>query len=206
VKSVSPLLALPTADLLERFAAAKLTPGAGSAAALLGAVAGSLAQAAARYAIKRREREGEASFRERATVLLTAARERSERLGQAVEEDAVAFTQYWESRAAEALGRATDVPIGIARECVALAEMGLELYVRGHRNARGEAGTAVLSALAGADSALHTARLNLRSAAPAPWIDSRRAEIRGLRGQILLLREKVESILDAEEPAGSRLR
>jgi formiminotetrahydrofolate cyclodeaminase len=199
------LLALPTADLLERFAAAKLTPGAGSAAALLGAVAGSLVQAAAKYAIKRREKEGEVPFRERATILLTEAGERSERLGQAVEEDAAAFTQYWKSRATKDLERATDVPIRIARECVALAEIGLELYERGHRNARGEAATAVLSALAGAEAALHTARLNLQPGGAAPWIQVRREEIRGLRGQLLALRERGERVLAPEEPAGGRL-
>jgi glutamate formiminotransferase/formiminotetrahydrofolate cyclodeaminase len=195
------LLDLPTADLLERFAAAKLTPGAGSAAALLGAVAGSLVQAAARYAIKRRPRESDAPFRERATVLLAEARGRSDRLGQAVEEDAAAFTQYWESRSAEALERATDVPLAIARECVALAEIGLELYERGHRNARGEASTAVLSALAGAEAALHTAWLNLQPAGDAPWVEGRREEIHGLRGQFLPLRQRIERVLDAEEPA-----
>jgi formiminotetrahydrofolate cyclodeaminase len=191
-------LGLPTADLLERFAAAKLTPGAGSAAALLGAVAGSLVQAAAKYAIKRREKEGEAPFRERATVLLAEAAEWSDRLGQAVEEDAAAFTQYWESRSAEALERATDVPIGIARECVALAEIGLELYERGHRNARGEAGTAVFSALAGAEAALHTARLNLEPAGDAPWIEGRRVEIQNFRDLLPVLRKRIAAVLYGE--------
>ncbi len=202
------LLALPTAELLERFAAAKLTPGAGSAAALLGAVAGSLVQAAARYAIKRRENAAEVSFRERATVLLAEARRRSDRLGQAVEEDAAAFTRYWESRSAEALERATDVPIGIARECVGLAEIGLELYERGHRNARGEAATAVLSALGGAEAALHTARLNLQPGGDAPWIESRRLEIQSLRDLLPVLRKRIEAVLtpeEPEEPAGGRL-
>ena len=219
ISKVPSLLALPIAELLERFAAAKLTPGAGSAAALLGAVAGSLVQAAARYAIKEKQREAESPFRERATILLADARERSVRLEQAVEEDAAAFDRFWQllgqlrgakdeekadlqARISEALRQATDVPLGIARQCAALAESGLELYERGHRKARGEAGTAVLSALAGAESALHTARLNLQSAASAPWVDGRRAEIRGLRYQLLVLRQRVESVLDAEEPAG----
>jgi formiminotetrahydrofolate cyclodeaminase len=194
------LLDLPIAELLERFAAAKLTPGAGSAAALLGAVAGSLVQAAARYAIKRRPREGEAPFRERATVLLAEASERSVRLERAVEEDASAFTEYWESRSTDALGRATDVPIEIARQCAALAEIGLELYEGGHRNARGEAGTAVRSALAGAEGALHTARLNLLPAADASWAGSRREEIRDLLGQLRELRRRSEEVLDVGEP------
>jgi len=211
----APFLDLPAAELLERFAAGKLTPGAGSAAALMGAVAGSLIQAAAQYAIKARKREAEAPFVERAGVLLAEARERSGRLGAAVEEDAAAFDRYWQlltelraaplsdveradlqARASEALRRATDIPLEIARQCVGLAEIGLELYERGHRNARGEAATAVLSAIANGEAAAHTARLNLEFAGTAPWIDSRTAEIRDLRGQLLGLRKRIEAVVD----------
>ncbi len=209
-----PLLDLPAAELLERFAAGKLTPGAGSAAALMGAVAGSLIQAAAQYAIKARKREAEAPFRERAGVLLAAARERSGRLGKAVEEDAAAFDRYWQlltelraaplsdveradlqARASEALRQATDIPIEIGRQCVGLAEIGLELYERGHRNARGEAATAVLSAIANGEAAAHTARLNLEFAGTTPWSDSRTAEIRDLRGLLLGLRKRIEAFV-----------
>jgi formiminotetrahydrofolate cyclodeaminase len=215
ISNPSSLLDLPAAELLERFAAGKLTPGAGSAAALMGAVAGSLVQAAAQYAIKARKREAEAPFRERAGVLLAAARERSGRLGEAVEADAAAFDRYWQlltelraaplsdveradlqARASEALRRATDIPIEIGRQCVGLAEIGLELYERGHRNARGEAATAVLSAIASGEAAAHTARLNLQFAGIAPWIDSRTAEIRDLRGQLLGLRKRIEAVVD----------
>ncbi len=78
-------------------------------------------------------------------------------------------------------------------------EIGLELYERGHRNARGEAATAVLSALAGAEAALHTARLNLQPAGAAPWIESRRVEIQKLRDRLPVLRQRIEAVLDGEE-------
>ncbi|HEV7517523.1 MAG TPA: cyclodeaminase/cyclohydrolase family protein [Thermoanaerobaculia bacterium] len=211
------LLDRTAVELLERFAAGKLTPGAGSAAALMGALAGSLAQAAARYAGKAgKQREAAAPFRERAEVLLGEARERSRQVGQAVDEDAAAFDRYWQllgrlrgaseaeradlqAPAAEALRQATDIPIEIARHCAALAEIGLELYERGHKNARGEAATAVFSAVANGEAAAHTARLNLQAAGGAPWSDSRRAEIRGLRSQLLGVRRRIEAQIDAEE-------
>jgi formiminotetrahydrofolate cyclodeaminase len=214
ISNPSSLLDLPTAELLERFAAGKLTPGAGSAAALMGAVAGSLIQAAAQYAIKARKREAEAPFRERAAILLEEARARTGRLERAVEEDAAAFDRYWQlltelraaplsdveradlqARASEALKQATDIPLEIGWQCVGLAEIGLELYERGHRNARGEAATAVLSAIANGEAAAHTARLNLQFAGTAPWIDSRTAEIRELRGQLLGLRKRIEAVV-----------
>jgi len=207
----SSFLDLPTADLLERFAAGQLTPGAGSAAALMGALAGSLAQAAARYAGKMGEkREAEAPFRERAAVLLAEARELSRQMTQAVDADAAAFDRFWQllgqlrgaseaeradlqARASEALRQATDVPIEIARHCAALSEIGLELYERGHKNARGEAATAALSAIANGEAAAHTAWLNLQSAGAAPWIESRQAEVRGLRTRLLGCRRRIEA-------------
>jgi formiminotetrahydrofolate cyclodeaminase len=224
ISTPSSFLDFPTADFLERIAAAKLTPGAGSAAALLGAVAGSLVQAAAKYAIKSRKSGAEAPFRERATVLLAEAQERTDRLRQAVDEDAAAFEVYWrlltelravssddatrsdlQARATDALRQATDVPIEIARQGAALAAIGLELYERGHRNARGEAATAVLAAIAGAEAAVHTARLNLQSQGEAPWAVGRGAEIRALRGEFLDLRRRIETIVYAEEPAAGGL-
>jgi glutamate formiminotransferase/formiminotetrahydrofolate cyclodeaminase len=200
-------LDLPAVELLERFAAGKLTPGAGSAAALVGAVAGSLAQAAARYAGKAgKKREAEAPFRERAAVLLEEALSRSRRLGQAVDEDAAAFDRFWQllgqPGASEALMEATDVPIAIARQCAALAEIGLELYERGHENARGEAVTAIWCAIASGEAATHTARLNLQSAGKASWSESRKAEIRGLSSQLVGFRRQIEAeIYDEEELA-----
>ena len=148
------------ADLLALFAAGKNTPGAGSAAALTGAVAGSLLQAVARYTI----RATDASYLERAKALLEQARERSRLLSEAVDEDASAFERYWRLRTAEALGPAIEVPLAIAEHCAALGEIGVELYEKGFKPARGEAKTAVLLALASGEAAVHIARLNLKFA------------------------------------------
>jgi formiminotetrahydrofolate cyclodeaminase len=148
------------ADLLALFAAGKNTPGAGSAAALTGALAGSLLQAVARYTI----RATDASYLERAKALLEQARERSRRLSDAVNEDAAAFERYWRLRTEEALGPAIEVPLAIAEHCAALGEIGAELQEKGFKPARGEAKTAVLLALASGEAAVHIARLNLKFA------------------------------------------
>lgn len=158
-----------TGDLLDLFAAGKNVPGAGSAAALQGALAGSLIQAVAKYS--RDER------------LLNEARERSERLRKAVDEDAAAFQEFWKNRASEALTLATDIPIAIARDCASLAAMGLELHEKGFKNARGESAAAALSALAAAEAALYVARLNQ---------GSRADEIRTLVGELRELRQRLE--------------
>src|SRR4051794_33954350 len=110
-----------THDLLDLFAGGRNTPGAGSAAALTGALAGSVLQTVARHTIKAAEgakrREVYAPFKERAEVILEEARNRSQSLRAAVDADAAAFDRFWQDRTEENLQRATDIPIEIAEHC-----------------------------------------------------------------------------------------
>lgn len=153
-----------SADLLDLFAAGKNTPGAGSAAALTGALAGSLLQAVARYTIRAaRKPDADASYLERAEALLEEVRERSRLLSVAVDEDAAAFERFWRLKG-EALGPVIEVPLGIAEQCAALGEIGVELHDHGFKPARGEASTAVRLAIASGEAAVHIARLNLEFA------------------------------------------
>jgi formiminotetrahydrofolate cyclodeaminase len=196
----------PTGDLLDLFAAGRNTPGAGSAAALGGAVAGGLLETVARHTIKAarsaKRREVYEPFRERAEALLEAAGERSRRLRGAVDEDAAAFASFWQDRTDETLRHATEVPIEIAEHCSALAEIGIELYDKGFRNARGEAGAAALSAVANGEAAAHCAWLNLKFAGAAVWAEGRKIDVADLRRRLRDLRALVETrIYQEEEPA-----
>lgn len=163
-------------DLLDLFAAGKTTPGAGSAAALQGALAGSLVQAVARYS--------------RAETTLDEARARSGRLRRAVDEDAAAFARYWQSRAEEDLARAIDVPLAIARDCAGLAVLALDLHETGFRNARGESAAAAWGALAAGEAALYAARVNLKLSKD----QDRAAEIHSLGGELRALRGRIEGL------------
>ena len=195
-----------TRDLLDLFAAGGNTPGAGSAAALGGAIAGGLLETVARHTIKA-ARSGQRAavyetFRERAEALLAAAGERSRHLRAAVDEDAAAFERFWQTRTEETLRHATEVPIAIAEHCLALAEVGIELYDRGFRNARGEAGAAALSAVANGEAAAHCAWINLGFAGTAAWADGRKEDVGDLRRRLRHLRSLVEARIYQEgEPA-----
>jgi len=178
------LLDRRTADLLDLFAAGKNTPGAGSAAALAGAVAGSLLQAVARYSIRDAAKRGSTELSgERAGILLDEARERSRLLSAAVEEDATAFERFWRLRAGgkaererqKAFQRVVEVPLEIAEQCAALAEMGIELHDHGFKAAQGEASTAVLLAIAGGEAALNIVRLNLKLGGSERWAEAQEA-------------------------------
>jgi formiminotetrahydrofolate cyclodeaminase len=164
------------ADLLDLFAAGKNTPGSGSAAALMGALAGSLIQAVALYS--------------KAEAILIEARERSERLRRAVDADAAAFNEFWRLRKAgtaekeAALRRAIEVPLAIVDDCLVLAGLGRELYAHGFKNARAESSTAALAAMAGAEAALHTARLNLKAAENAAWFQEIQERVEELGAKV----------------------
>ncbi|HTG33016.1 MAG TPA: cyclodeaminase/cyclohydrolase family protein [Thermoanaerobaculia bacterium] len=196
-----PTLDRTTLELLDLFAAGRNTPGAGSAAALMGALAGSVLQTVARHTIKAAEgskrREVYAPFRERAEAILEEARDRSLRLRDAVDADAAAFDRFWRDRTEENLQRAADIPIEIAEHCAALAEIGLELHERGFRNAQGEAAAATLSAIASGETAAYIAHLNLRSA--GVWAEERRDNVCGLRLRLRDLRGSIEARIYEED-------
>lgn len=193
------LLDRKTTALLDLFAAGKNTPGAGSAAALAGAVAGSLLQAVARYSIRDAAKRGSAELSgERAGILLEEARERSRLLSAAVDEDAAAFERFWRLKTAgaaeeerrKAFERAVEVPLGIAEQCAALAEIGVELLDHGFKAARGEASAAVLLAVAGGESALNIVRLNLELGGTGRWAEAQEARSSALDGRLRELRRR----------------
>ncbi|HEY4589075.1 MAG TPA: cyclodeaminase/cyclohydrolase family protein [Thermoanaerobaculia bacterium] len=184
-------------DLLDRFAAGNTTPGAGSSAALMGAIAASLAQTVAHHTLKAarsgKRREVYIPFRERAEALLAQAGELADRLRRAVDEDADAFDQFWAERTEEAKRRAAEVPIEIAEHCLAVARIGLELWERGARSSQGEASAATLGALAGGETAAHVAHLNLKFAGASEWAENRKKDVHALRRSLRDLRELAET-------------
>jgi formiminotetrahydrofolate cyclodeaminase len=195
----------PVHELLDLFAHGRNTPGAGTAAALTGALAGSLLQTVARHTLRATHHANDvkASFHERAGTLLEQARSRSLLLRDAMDADAAAFDQYWRARTEETLKRATEIPLEIAQHCIALAEIGIELYDWGFKNARGEASAATLSAIAGGEAAEHCARLNLEFAGAHPWAAGQRDETRSirhrLRGFRTLIEGRIYETADEEE-------
>lgn len=194
---IKSLLDYKAQDLLELIAGGSTTPGAGSSAALLGAVAASLAQTVAFHTLKAarsgKRREAYAQFRDRAETLLAEAALLSERLGHAVDDDTVAFDLFWEKRTEEAQRLATEVPIAISMLCVEVAEIALELYDHGAQSSQGEAIAAFSGALAGGETAAHVAHLNLKFAGAGDWAESRKEEVRDLRKRLRNLRKDAEA-------------
>jgi formiminotetrahydrofolate cyclodeaminase len=201
-ENVSSLLDQSAQDLLNLFAAGRTTPGAGSAAALSGALAGALVQSVALYTIRAAEKKGDQEpLRERAEAILDEARRISERLRAAVDADAAAFEEFWKLRAnrdmekEKALRRAIDIPMGITDDCLAVVALALELHDKGFKNAQGEAAAAALSALANGEAALYAARVNLKFMAAGRWAEAKLAEAGALQRRLREVRGWIDERL-----------
>jgi formiminotetrahydrofolate cyclodeaminase len=192
---------LPTHYLLAKFASGDPAPGGGSASALAGALAGSLAQMVCRLTIGKKNYE---AAEPRATELLTRAEALSERLLASVEGDAASFERVMaamgmpkatdDEKAArlavmqEAFKGATIAPIGVAQACLEAGKLALELVAIGNQNASTDAGVAVLLAVAGGEGALFNAEINLGSIKDTTWVATRRAEVTPLWAELAELR------------------
>jgi formiminotetrahydrofolate cyclodeaminase len=192
---------LPTQDLLAKFASGDPAPGGGSASALAGALAGSLAQMVCRLTIGKKNYE---DVGPQASAILHRAEALSERLLAAVEGDAASFERVMaamaqpkatdEEKAArtgamqDAFKGATIAPIGVAQACLEAGKLALGLVVIGNQNASTDAGVAVLLAVAGGEGALFNAEINLGSIKDADWVAERRAEVAPLWAELAELR------------------
>lgn len=206
-KRIEPLLSTSAEALLERFGAGGNQPGAGSAAALAGILAAKLILTVAALT---RDKKGYGSAFSRLALIESQIGDRLEvSLLDAFQRDGEAFDQVIQVRrqrdkesdprrrqdleAAERahLEVATEIPLGICRDCLRLAEVGLEAFDIGYRAAQGEAGTAVSLALGGASGALCVVYLNLRKLPPSDWALGMRREADGIARSLPRLQEEL---------------
>lgn len=184
--STTTYLDLPLAGLLARFASNDPTPGGGSASALAGALAASLAQMVGALTVGKKGYEDVSA---EAGNLADEAKELGERLGAAIAEDAQSFERVMQAMALpkdtdeqkaarkeamqQALKGATEAPLGVARTCVTVGQLGLRLLAVGNKNASTDAAVCVLLAGAGAEGALLNAAINLGSIKDEAWTADR---------------------------------
>jgi glutamate formiminotransferase/formiminotetrahydrofolate cyclodeaminase len=167
----------PTLEgFLGDLAAASPTPGGGSAAALVGAVAGALVAMVARLTIGRK---GFADAADRIEAVLAEAEEVRERLRSLVDEDAAAYrrvrsayTRPREDPARRAvidaaLVDATQPPVEVARHAGRLLVLAREIGSIGNQSARSDASVAELLARAALAAAVVNVRVNIAALSDA---------------------------------------
>ncbi|HEY7195732.1 MAG TPA: cyclodeaminase/cyclohydrolase family protein [Gaiellaceae bacterium] len=155
------LLDLSSRDLLGKLAVSEGAPGAGSAAAFVGAAAASLVAMAARAS------RGSWDGASGAVAQAEALRARLDPLAQA---DADAFgealARLGEGNAGdyalgEALGRAADVPLAIAEASADVAELAAHVAAEARSDVRADVGAAALLAEAAARTGARLVEVNL---------------------------------------------
>jgi formiminotetrahydrofolate cyclodeaminase len=174
-------------DLLHRFADGSPTPGGGSASALAGALAASLAQMVAGLTVGKKNYE---AVSDEAAALKARALAIASQLEAGIAEDSQAFESVMaamglpketdEQKAArrdamqDAFKGATEVPLKAAAACVEAGRVALKLLEIGNKNAVTDAGVAVLLAVSGAEGALFNAEINLGSIKDGAWVEAQR--------------------------------
>jgi len=160
----------PLAELLDEVAAQTAAPGGGAAAAWAGALAGSLVEMAAVFAIGHPEL---ANREERFRMIGQRARTLREMALELADEDAKAFAPVLTARRLprDDPGRAQAIrdasfaaarpPMTVARICAELAELGAELAGSGNQNLVGDALAGTLLAEAACAAAARLVTINL---------------------------------------------
>jgi glutamate formiminotransferase len=204
---------LRLAGFLVDMVSRQAVPGGGCAAAFAGAMGASLVGMVGALTEGRKGFESVAATAEN---LREQGGELSEALLKAVADDAGAFEKVKESfrlpkatdedRAArtaaleEANRGATEVPLQVAREALAAAELALSALELGVPQAASDAGCGALLALAGVEGALLNVAINLGGLADAAWAAERRAEAVSMLVRAAHLREDLWSLLRARVP------
>ena len=179
------LLALPADQLLRKFGSGGHKPGSGSAAALLGLVSCKLIQTVVSLSSGRdryRDVQAQLTLANQdivgglEPVLVGAVQEDAEQFDRVIkarrlrdEESDKNKKRALSDRALAELREATEIPIRICEACLQLAEKAFVVFDLGFKSARGDAGVAISSALAGAAGAISIIYLNLTSFKGGEW-------------------------------------
>lgn len=176
---------------MDSFGAGQPTPGSGSASALQGVLACSMILACARLTA---DRANTPQRRLESAYVAEIVQARHEPILRAlVQRDSTAFARAINARtdmhkqtkpgrrkAAAAKARrllktATNIPLTIVQHCLAVARLGIQMFDIGYKAARGDPGTGVSAALAGAFGALFVTFQNLTKFRETQWsLDIRR--------------------------------
>ena len=200
---------LHLSDFLRKLASADATPGGGSAAALAGAIAGALVTMVAGISQVKATEEGAEAME----LLMEQGEQLVETLSADIDRDAAAYDAVMQAmrlpRETEeqkttrtavilsALKGAADVPLEVAEESLAAAEMALLALEKGAPHTASDAGVAMALALAGAEGAVLNVAINLDGLKDPAVVDPLQQELVRIETRIAELRGQARSLLEA---------
>jgi glutamate formiminotransferase/formiminotetrahydrofolate cyclodeaminase len=191
-------------DFLEEVASGKPTPGGGSAAAYVGALAAGLVSMVARLT---RGKKGYSAVEEDMDQILAEAEELRFALREAVDQDTEAFNQVMaayripkeesdrEDRIQAATLHAAEVPLDVARKALRVSELALIAAESGNKNAITDAGAGAALAGAALVSAGYNVRINLNSILDSKKKKSLVSAIKKIEKKGLEVKTRVQEIL-----------
>jgi formiminotetrahydrofolate cyclodeaminase len=199
---------LSIVDYLARTASGDPVPGGGSSAALNAALAAALIEMVAQLTIGRKNFERvDAEMR---TVAEKASTLR-QKLIQDIDRDSEAYTQVLNafqmpkatetekalrSRAVQAaFKQAALVPLGVARDAVAIMDLGRAVLSKGNPNAASDGAAGVLAARMAARTAVYNVRINLGSIQDEAFTSDLRREAERLETQTEGTEKEILSLL-----------
>lgn len=196
------------ASWLDALAGSSATPGGGSVAAMIGAMAAALVTMVCRLTI---ERPATVAVAGEMQTVLERAEQLRERLSALMAEDVAAFDAVMaayalpRSSAEQQAGRspaiqaallqATRVPAACARASAEVLELAAIVVERGHRNAAGESAAAALAAQAACRASALNVSINLGSIKDRAFVDSQRAELEQVRRRYSSLDARINELL-----------
>jgi formiminotetrahydrofolate cyclodeaminase len=195
-------------DLLAAFSSPDPTPGGGSAAALASAVGASLLLMVAGLPKTRTGGDDERAALAAAGVALGGMRRQ---LSDAIDGDAAAYDRVVaayklpkaapEEQAArkaaiqQALGAATDIPLGVMRVSAAALGQARIIATHGNPNAASDVGVAIALLRAGLRGARLNVEINAGSVTDATYVDQVRAEARRLSDEAARAADQADALL-----------
>jgi len=192
---------------LDKLASKSPTPGGGSAAALLGALAAGLVSMVANFTVgKPKYKKVEKSV----SRILERAEKLRERLSQLTEEDSIAYSKISDAYRLpkgeernkvmqKALHQAVKVPFEVANLSFKLLKLNAELVKKGNRNLISDVGVSVIFALSALESAAINVEINLAGIKDRGFVTGKRKNLKFLlkEGKKIEkdVREKVEKLM-----------
>ena len=197
------------AGFLDAVAAGTATPGGGAVAALAGALSAALTSMVARLTIgKKRYADVESEMKDAATRADSVRAQ----LTSAMEEDSAAFEEVMASfrlpkdtpeqqaarrQAIQAATRhAIDVPLGVARACVAALELASLVAAKGNLNAASDAATAGHMARAAVEAAGINVRVNIAGLDEREQARQQLEELSELRARAARLSDGILAVIE----------
>jgi len=182
---------------LEAVAAPSATPGGGSASAFAGALSAALGQMVAGLS---RKKKSQAAHVDQLSEQLDALRRSTDELAAAIDRDAASFdavmaafklpqgnaeeTRERNEAIQQATKGASEVPLEVAGEAVAVFERLVQLEAIAAASMRSDLQVARLMASAGAQGALANVEINLDGITDAAYVATSRAKVRALRERL----------------------